>query len=168
MVMTSLAGGDAKRQFRALSWQARLMSTKHPHVFYWSAGLQALFFAVIGAVLMSRTVLGGVVNIVIGIVGSAFTALPGWWSERHRQEAAHAVDVRVGVRNRAARRHPLYFVVVIPLVVAADAAVRWNRNHTHHSAVSWLVPAAVGLVFGPGVGGAMIVRARRAGTYRVA
>lgn len=163
MAMSGLAGGG--QQLRELGWQARLLSTKHPHVFFWVAGIEAVIFTVIGAVMMSRTVLAGVLTIVMGLVASLFAALPGWWSERHEREAAHAVDVRVGVRNQAARRHPAYFVVVLPIVIAADAAVRWNQNHTH-SVVSWLVPAAIGAVIGLGLGVAMIVKAHRAGATR--
>jgi hypothetical protein len=118
--------------------------------------------------MMSRTILAGVLTIVIGILASAFTALPGWWSERHRREAAHSVDLRVGVRNRAARRHPVYFVVVLPLVVAADAALRWNQNRAHHNVISWLVPAIVGMAIGLAIGVVMIVKARRAGSASVA
>ncbi len=166
--MAKMAGGDAQQQIRALSWQERTLSTKHPHFFYWWAGLEAFVFAVLGAAMMSRTVGAGATTIVIGMLAAALTASPGWWSERHPQEAAHAVDVKVRVRNRAARRHPMYFVVVIPLVCAADGVLRWNQNNGNRGGGSWLIPAAVGLVIGLVVGVSMIVRARKAGAVGVA
>jgi hypothetical protein len=65
-----------------------------------------------------------------------------------------------------ARRHPLYFVVVLPIALAADTALRWHTGATndaaHHGLWSWLVPALIGLIGGGIAGTTLVVRARRA------
>jgi len=152
---------DYREDYRELRPAARMLSTNHPHAFYWVAAVEAFGSGVFGAVLMVSSVIGGLMVMLIGFACAAGTAGPGYWSERHRDEAAHAVQIQRQVRNQRARRHPAYFLVVVPLIAAGSAALRWNGHQRHHSAASWLIPAALGLVFGVVLGAILVLRARR-------
>jgi uncharacterized membrane protein YidH (DUF202 family) len=86
------------------------------------------------------------------------------WSERHPEQARAAVTQRRNRQTRLAQKHPAYFLVVVPLFAAVDAALRWNTFNQHHrSAMTWLIPAVIGLVFGAVLGAILVVRARRTG-----
>jgi hypothetical protein len=153
---------DPNAEYRALRPVARMSSTTHPHVFYWLAASEAVLFTVLGAILVSRSVISGLVVLGIGLLGSAVTAWPAHWSERHRDEARNAVRVQRDRRNRLAQRHPAYFVVIVPLIAAVDATARWNRGNHHHTVLGWIIPAVIGLAFGLTLGVVLIYRARHA------
>ena len=140
----------------------RLLSTDHPAGFYWTAGIEVVVFAALGAWLMTRNVGGGVLVVLVGLVVGGMTALPGWWSERHPEAAHMRVTQQRAVRNRLARRHPAYFLVLIPAVAALSADLRWHgRNHSN-SILSWVIPAGLGLTAGLAVGAVLVWKAKRA------
>jgi hypothetical protein len=141
---------------------SRTLSTNHPHLFYGLAAVEVVFFIVIGAVVMSRSVAGGVIVMVVGVASGALAAIPAHWSERHPEQARAAVAQRQRRQTKFAQQHPAYFLVVIPTFAAVDAALRWNTFHHHRSALSWAIPAAAGLVFGAVFGTILVLRARHA------
>jgi fructose-specific phosphotransferase system IIC component len=149
-----------------LGYSGRYLATTHPQIYYAVAAADALLFTVLGAVLMPRSLGGGIAVIFCGLIASGFAALPAWWSERHPERAAQVVGQRRERSQRMARRHPLYFVVLLPIALAVDAALRWhtgtNNDAAHHGIWSWIVPALVGLIGGGVAGTALVVRARRA------
>jgi hypothetical protein len=162
--MTASVGGS--NDVGRLGYSGRYLATMHPHIYYGVAAVDAVFFTLLGAILMPRSLGGGIAVMVCGLVAAALSALPAWWSERHPQRAAQLVGQRRERSQRMARRHPLYFVVVLPIALAVDAALRWhvgpNNDAAHHGLWSWIVPALVGLIGGGVAGIALVVRARRA------
>jgi Na+/H+ antiporter NhaA len=140
---------------------ARTFGTNHPHLFYWWGAGEVIFFVVIGAVIMARSVAGGVIVMVIGVACGVLTALPAVWSERHPEQARAAVGQRRRRQTKLAQQHPAYYLVVVPLFAAIDATLRWNTFHHHRSALSWSIPAAAGLIVGAALGTFLVVRARR-------
>lgn len=154
--------GPLRAQYRALPLSARLFSTTRPHVLYWIAVGEVAVFAVLGACVMPRSIAGGILIAAIGLVGAVFPAVAAHWSEQHAELARAAVGIQRERRNRLARRHPAYFVVFVPIVIAIDASLRFNRDRHHPSMLDWTVPAAVALVFGLVFGSIIIRRARKA------
>jgi Na+/H+ antiporter NhaA len=140
---------------------ARTFGTNHPHLFYWCGAGEVIFFVAIGAFLMARSVAGGVIVMVVGLASGSLTALPAIWSERHPEQARAAVAQRRRRQTKLAQQHPAYFLVVVPVFAAIDATLRWNTPHHHRSALSWSIPAAIGLIVGAALGTYLVVRARR-------
>jgi hypothetical protein len=161
-------GSDLDTQYKSLRPRARLLSTNRPRAFYGLAATEALFFLVIGtSVAVSNKVTAGIVIVVIGLLASSISLLPARWSQRNPDEAHRTVEIVRARRNRLARRHPAYFLVIVPLIVAGDAAFRWNAGHHHHTTWSWAVPAIIGLAFGLALGALVVYRARRKDTSAI-
>ena len=174
--MTSSAGGTSSASgtnssaggtngVKRLGYSGLRLATLHPHVYYAVAAVDALVFTVLGLIVMLRSVGGGIAIIACGLIAAGFAAWPAWWSEQHPQLAAEYVGQRRERSQRMARRHPLYFIVLLPIVLGVDAALRWHASSgdaAHHGIWSWIVPAGIGLVGGGIAGTALVVRARRA------
>lgn len=141
-----------------------MLSTTHPHVLYGVAAAEVLVFLALGLALMSKSVAGGCAVAAIGLVAALLPAVAAHWSERHPDLARQQVATQQSARNNLARRHPTYFLVVLPIIAAVDASLRWNRDQHHHSAAGWLIPAGIGLVLGLGIGAVLVYRARHART----
>ncbi|HEY3923727.1 MAG TPA: hypothetical protein VGL75_04135 [Acidothermaceae bacterium] len=161
---TNSAGGAGG--VKRFGYSGFRLATLHPHVYYAVAAVDAIVFTVLGLIVMLRSVGGGIAIIACGLVAAGFAAWPAWWSEQHPQLAAEYVGQRRERSQRMARRHPLYFIVLLPIVLAVDMALRWhagsNNDIAHHGLWSWIVPAVIGLVGGGIAGTALVVRARRA------
>lgn len=165
--MTTMARGrdTGKRlraEYRALPLSARMLSTTRPHVLYWMAAVEIGVFVVLGAILMTTSVLGGVLVASIGLIAAIFPVCAARWSEHHADEARNAVGIQRDLRNRLAQRHPAFFIVLLPVIVAVDAAVRFNNGRRHPSMLDWSIPAAAALVLGLIVGIVVVRQARRA------
>lgn len=139
----------------------RLLSTTHPHVMYGFSAGTVVVSAVIGAVLMYRSVGAGIALVVGGVVSAAATFLPAHWSERHPDRARRYIRAQTQSRNQLARRHPSYFLVALPVTVAISAAARFNHGH-HGTVLSWTLPAAIALALGIAIGAVLVHRARHA------
>ena len=161
-VSISGSTSDLRSQYRALPLPARIFATTRPHQLYWLAAFEVVVFAALGAWLMTRTVPGGILIALIGIVGAAFPLWAARWSEQHSDQANKAVRIQRELRNRLAQRHPAYFLVFVPILLAVDASLRFNRYRHHPSTLDWTVPAAIALVFGLVIGSVVVHRARRA------
>jgi hypothetical protein len=144
------------------TWQMRMLSTTRPHVLYWVAAAEILLFCILGAVVMTQTVGGGLALCGAGFFAALFPFSAARWSEHHPDLAQQQVATQRARRNRLAQKHPAYFMVFVPIIVGLDASLRWNRNEHHHSLAGWLIPAGIGVLLGLVIGAIVVHHARRA------
>lgn len=164
-VTTSLGTGSASNA--GLGFAGRNLATNHPHIFYTVGAVEILACTAGGVALMFHSIAFGFFIIALGLAVGLFTAWPGYWSEKHPERAQSLATRRSEIGRERALKHPFYFLIVIPLIGATDAALRWHSAGSSHDAghqgtLSWTIPAAAGLLLGLAVGGFLVVRARRA------
>lgn len=142
MISDTAAGQERRRFLNQTTVAQRTLSTTHPIAVLVAAGLFALAGLIGGALLAaSGKVGGGIALMLVGVVFGALIAVPGWWSQRHREQARTAVTLRSAMQNESIRRHPRRYLLITPIVVAAAVATRLLARHL---ASGW--PVAVGAV----------------------
>ena len=88
----------------------RLLSTDHPAGFFLTAGIEVVFFAALGAWLMTRNVGGGVLVVVVGlVVGGRLRFRAGGQSDTRRPRMRGSPNsVRYGIAWLAAIRRTFW------------------------------------------------------------
>lgn len=138
----------------------RLLGTPHPMADF---ALAAITFALgIAAVALSGAAVAGWVALAVLALFAAYFVAIGVWSGRHRDDVTRYWRARRTLARASMRRHPLRWLIGLPIVAGVDAALRWNR-HGHHSTTSTVIAAAIGAAIGVVVVG---IALRRAGGAR--
>src|SRR5205085_3914711 len=118
---------------------SRVLSTNRPGICYVIGAVMAagaIPIAVFGP--WPASVVGAVMMVLFGTVA----ALPGWWSDHHRELANRTVAARLDQRDIAMRRHPVRWVVIVALAVGFSFAGRITAD-SHHPTVGLFIFAAV-------------------------
>lgn len=139
-----IATGDSEGR-RSPSVRLRLLGTPLPAVDYALAAILLVFG--IGAVALSGASSAGWVVLAAAVCAAAYFVAVGLWSARHRDEIQRHWQARRARTRASMRRHPLRWLIGMPIAAGLDAALRWNRYH-HHSLASTAIAAAGGVLVG--------------------
>jgi hypothetical protein len=150
---------QGRERLRQTRWRVRFLGTRWPWVDYLFAAVMLAFGA--GAVALTGGKSAGWVVLAVFAVYGAFCVAAGLWSERHHDEVVRYWDARKQVTQATMRRHPVRWMIAMPIAVAVDAAAHWNRYHLR-SLTSTIVVGAIGLLVGVVAAAFGIRRAERA------
>ena len=150
----------ARAEVRSAPVRLRLLGTPRPAVDFVLAAVMLAFG--IGAVALARATAAGWIVLATGALAAAYFAAVSLYGRRHRKEIARYWSARRRRIRASVRRHPLRWLITMPVAAAADAALHWNR-HEHRSTASTAVAAAVGGAIGLI---AVVVALRRARSER--
>jgi hypothetical protein len=135
----------ARTRVRQTGMGVRTLGSPVPAVDF---ALAAIMLALgIGAVVLSG---GKAVGWVVFAVCGAFTAylaVIGEWSRRHHDRIAAYWHARRDLARASMRRHPVRWLVGMPIAAGVDAALRWDR-YDHRSVASTVIAAAIGVLIG--------------------
>jgi hypothetical protein len=120
-----------------------------------------LAFAVDALVGARHPVATLLVGLWLALVGGWFL-YAGLWMRRHRDQGHRARSALAGARAESRRRHPLTWIIILPVVLGLAAGV---RALAHGASIGVAIAiAAAGFAVGA-VGNTILVRrARRGGT----
>jgi len=153
-------GRDRLRHSR---WRVRFLGTRWPWVDYVFGAVMLAFGA--GAVALSGGTSAGWIALAAFAVFGAYFVAAGLWSEGHHDEVVRYWDARTERTQAAMRRHPVRWMIAMPIALAIDMAARWNRYHLH-SLTSTAVVGGIGLLVGLVAAAFGVRRAERAGARR--
>jgi hypothetical protein len=143
-----------RAEYRALPWRARMFGSSRPGLLFACsttvAGLMVAFGVVMLIVVWSSDGPGPAIAIFailagLGLLLGAF-GLAAWrWSKRSPDISNRAYVLQKNIRNASMRRHPAFYLIVIPILLAVDVALKINRHH-HASALGFIIPGSITLI----------------------
>lgn len=152
-------GIDARRALRGMPLVARSLGARRPAYLLAVAGIEAAIGVVLAVLMWPHSAAGALILLAFLLVSAGLLATMAVWSTRHRGEADRAVAARLDARDQQVSRHPLVFLLALPIAFGVIVGLRVRGGG--HSVGSWVLAIAIGVAVAVVMAAAQYLSARR-------